>query len=295
MKDPVTNSIGSAFVPELSSVQKECAALFEGILAAKSYSDHTLRNYRSAFRVFLGMTAPEDPRSMSEQDLLGFLRDRFGEHVASPARRNLMVHALKCWYEGTSGKKLDTGLTPRPVRSQETPRVLTREEVAEVIRKAGQPKHRCLLHLAYSTGMRVSELTRLRLDDINLRRRRLRVRDADEQVNREVELPLACCNLIRSYLRDADPERYLFEGSTPGTPYAVRSAQQVILKAVQRAGLDKKVSLQTLRHSFAEHALQDGANLSDLQKKLGHKSKRTTSIYSSLSKEGSGGIAGSEL
>lgn len=284
MKDPVPNRDKDAVAPELALLQKECVAIFDRILAGKNYSDHTLRNYRSAFRVFLGMTAPVDPRSMNDQDIMVFLKDRFGEHVASPARRNLMVHALKCWYEGLTGKKLDTGMTPRPVRRAESPRVLTREEVSEIIRKAGQPKHRCLLHLVYSTGLRVSELTRIRMDDINLRRRRLKVRDTKDGVSREVDLPVTCCNVIRSYLRDAEPERYLFEGSLPGTPYAVRSAQQVILKAVQKSGLDKKVSLQTLRHSFAEHSLEDGADLTDLQKALGHKSKRTTSMYNTLGK-----------
>lgn len=284
MKDPVHNRDRYAIAPELSTPHQECVSSFGRILASKNYSDHTLRNYRSAFRVFLGMTSPQDPRSMSDQDLLVFLRDRFGEDVASPARRNLMVHALKCWYEGTTGKKLETGMTPRPVRRTETPRVLSRDEVAEIIRKAGQTKHRCLLQLVYSTGMRVSELTRIRMDDINLRRRRLKVRDSEDKINREVDLPVACCNAIRSYLRDTEPKRYLFEGSTPGTSYAVRSAQQVILKAVQKAGVGKRVSLQTLRHSFAEHSLEDGADLSELQKALGHKSRRTTSIYNSFGK-----------
>jgi len=287
MKDPVPIGDRYAHPPELTREQQESIAEFDRILSGKNYSGHTLRNYRSAFRVFLGMTTPQDPRAMSDQDILSFLKDRFGEQVVSPARRNLMVHALKCWYEGMTGKKLDTGMTPRPVRRSETPRVLSREEVTEIIRRAGQPKHRCLLQLAYATGMRVSELTRIRMDDINLRRRRLKVRDSEDRINREVDLPVSCCNAIRSYLREAEPQRYLFEGTAPGTPYAVRSAQQVILKAVQRAGLSKKVSLQTLRHSFAEHSLEDGADLAELQKKLGHKSKRTTSIYNNITRDAS--------
>jgi site-specific recombinase XerD len=150
---------------------------------------------------------------------------------------------------------------PRPKADKKLPSILSRNEVLRILAALENNKHRALLMTAYSAGLRVSEVTRLHLTDIDSQRQLIHVRRAKGRKDRYVPLSEVLLATLRLYWKASTPQKWLFPGARPDRHLTTRSVQKVFAKAKQKAGVHKPVTLHTLRHSFATHLLEDGTDL----------------------------------
>lgn len=165
------------------------------------------------------------------------------------------------------------------------PVVMSDEEVLRLLEAASPLRDRALLETAYATGLRVSEVTRLRITDIDSQRMTIRVEEGKGRKDRYVMLSQSLLETLRGYWRASKPRAFLFPGEGGNKPLCVSAAQKAFGKARDRAGIKKRVSFHTLRHSFATHLLEDGANIRMIQALLGHRSLKTTERYTHLAED----------
>ncbi|MGE3599316.1 MAG: tyrosine-type recombinase/integrase [Dehalococcoidia bacterium] len=209
----------------------------------------------------------------------GYLAHLVDERGVSRSYHTQAVSALKALFAGVLGEPALAAGIPRPRLERHLPTVLSKDETARLLGAARHPKHRVLLMLLYSSGLRVGELVRLRAEDVDSERGLLRVRDAKGGKDRYTLLSSKALAALRIYCEAFRPERWLFPGDHPDRHYTVRSVQNVVHQCARRAGLDKTITPHTLRHSFATHLLESGTDLRYIQELLGHNSSRTTQIY----------------
>jgi len=170
-----------------------------------------------------------------------------------------------------------------PKREKRLPVVLSRAEVARLLQAVPNRKHRTILMTAYAAGLRVSEVTRLRVEDIDSSRMVIRIRQGKGRKDRYVMLSPRLLRMLRRYWRAARPTSWLFPGRSPNQPMDSGGISRICREAASRAGLEKRVTVHTLRHSFATHLLESGSDLPTIQRLLGHGSLRTTQIYTHVS------------
>lgn len=174
----------------------------------------------------------------------------------------------------------DHALKMPMIKNIETlPVVLSKEECRELFKAPRLLKHKFLLALAYSAGLRMNEVRVLKIADIDLDRKQIHVRQGKGKKDRYVVLSNLIASKFQFYLDALKPAVYLFEGQTPGEPMGERSVQYVINEALQKTNIKKAVSMHTLRHSFATHLLEDGVDLHSIQRLLGHSRIETTLVY----------------
>jgi site-specific recombinase XerD len=236
----------------------------------KVYVDHVAR-----FAAFFGRA----PDQLGREEIRRYHTYVVEQRHCSPSYVAQLVAALRFLYGTTLERDDVLPALPYPRRAQTLPTVLSREEVAQLLRVVRNLKHRALLTTAYSAGLRVAELTHLRITDIDSQRMVIHVRHAKGQKDRFVMLAESLVSVLREYWRRFRPHEWLFPGQDPQRPLADRTAQRVCTVAARKAGLRKHVTVHTLRHSFATHLLEAGADLRVIQMLLGHSSLRTTARY----------------
>jgi integrase/recombinase XerD len=170
----------------------------------------------------------------------------------------------------------------RPKREKRLPDVLSPEEVKSILESIQNLKHRCIFYVIYSGGLRISECLKLKIHDIDSERMVIRVRQSKGAKDRDVPLSPTCLISLRSYYKMYRPETYLFEGKK-GYPYSASSVRKVLKRAVYKNAIKKRVTVHTLRHSYATHLLENGTDLRLIQELLGHSSSRTTELYTHVS------------
>jgi site-specific recombinase XerD len=201
------------------------------------------------------------------------------ERGISRSYHSQAVSALRFLLETVLGRPRLAQRIPRPRKSATLPDVLSREEVVRLLRAPRNLKHRALLHLLYSSGLRVSEVVRLRPADVEEERGVVRVRGGKGRKDRQTLLAQRAVQTLRDYRGAYVCDTWLFPGARPDRHLSTRSAQRIVARAARRAGLKKRVTPHTLRHSFATHLLEAGTNLRIIQELLGHQSTRTTQRY----------------
>jgi site-specific recombinase XerD len=189
------------------------------------------------------------------------------------------VAALKFLYGTTLRKPWIIRRLRYPKTPKKLPVILSLGEVSRVIHAPANPKHRAILATLYATGVRVSELRHLRLEDIDSRRMVVHVRHAKGSKERVVMLSPRLLQQLRDYWKIKRPKPFLFPGDEPGVPITRATIARVVKLAAQKAGITKNVHPHTLRHCFATHLLEAGVDLRTIQLLLGHRSLRTTAIY----------------
>ncbi|UZR99030.1 tyrosine-type recombinase/integrase (plasmid) [Chondrinema litorale] len=196
---------------------------------------------------------------------------------------NQTISALRILRRDVLGENWEDGLRlHRPRRARKLPVILSREEVKRLLSMISNPKHRALVAVLYSSGIRMSELLSLYPTDIDADRMVIRVRQGKGNKDRETILSKKTLELLREYYRHAYPKptKYLFEGmGGPGLKYSASSVRKILKRAARRAGIEKEIGAHILRHTFATHMLEQGTNLKILQQLLGHKSLKTTMVY----------------
>lgn len=181
------------------------------------------------------------------------------------------------------GTKMDIDTIHRPKRAKLLPNVLSKEEIKLILDAHSNIKHKMMLSLIYSCGLRCGELLALKPIHIDSLRNIVLLKNAKGQKDRIVPLSPKILNMLREYYSIYKPKKYLFEGQVAGIPYYSRSLQQVLKQALHKAHLTKPATLHWLRHSYATHLLESGTDLRYIQELLGHNSSKTTEIYTHVS------------
>jgi integrase/recombinase XerD len=202
---------------------------------------------------------------------------------ASWSTRTQHVSALRFLYNVTLGKEWMIRHIPGPRKNITLPVVLSPDEVSRFFENIHNLKHRAILMTAYAASLRVSEVSSLRVSDIDSARMLIRVDQCKGRKDRYVMLSPNLLDLLRAYWKVARPTDLLFPGRYPDRPLTREAIYQVCLKATKAAGLNKKVTVRALRHCFATHLLEAGANIRVIQLLLGHRSLRTTARYTHVS------------
>ncbi|MCS7037206.1 MAG: tyrosine-type recombinase/integrase [Saprospiraceae bacterium] len=263
----------------LSSAQEILLNRYQQQLATRRYSPKTRKNYCAAFVKFLRYIAPRLPLEVEKATVAEWLEREVCWRNLSGSYQNTCINAVKFYYEVVEGLPCERYRIPRPRRDESLPEVLSRAEIRQMISQTQNLKHRCILMLAYGAGLRLSEILNLTPQDIDLKRMVIRIRHDKRKKDREVPLSPLLLDHLRQYCQQERPRVWLFEGTTAGKRYSERSAEEVVRRAAERAGIRRKVSIHMLRHSYAAHLLEAGASIHYLQEMLGHDSIKTTERY----------------
>jgi len=252
---------------------------FTELLKLKGYSPNTLRSYCGAFHQFLRILKAVPANSLSRQHIHAYLLWLLEKKGASETQVHTVVNALKFYFEQVEKRPREFYDLPRPKKPQKLPPVLSEKEVARLISNTNNLKHRALLMTSYSAGLRVSELVKLKLTNIDSDRMTIHVQSGKGKKDRMVALSETLLEVLRAYYKVYKPAVYLFESDCKGVPYSTRSAQEVLRKAKAITGIFKKGSIHLLRHAYATHLLEAGTDVRYIQELLGHKSLSTTMLY----------------
>lgn len=249
------------------------------------YSERTLQTYSSLFEEFINYYNKFELEHIDESMITDFLRYLVIDRKISTSYQNQSINAVKFYYERVLGGQRKVYLVDRPREEKMLPEVLNETEISELFRVTENIKHKAILMLAYSGGLRLSELINVKLKDIDSTRMQIRIEQGKGKKDRYTVLSVKLLELLREYFKKDNPKIYLFEGQTGGQ-YTTRSIQLIMKDAVKKAGIKKKASVHTLRHSFATHLLESGTDLRYIQSLLGHESSKTTEIYTHITTKG---------
>lgn len=256
---------------------------FKQWLRSKRYSDSTIKTYSEALKSFLLFYNEKESKEITEQDVVHYNNQFILKNQLSSSYQNQIVNAIKLFFGIVNNSKMKIELIHRPKREKLLPNVLSKEEVKMILEAHGNIKHRVMLSLIYSCGMRRSELLNLKPNDIDSKRNLVIIRIAKGKKDRIVPLSDKILVLLRDYYKTCKPKKWLFEGQIEGEQYDERSLSNVLKQAVEKTNIKKPVTLHWLRHSYATHLLEAGTDLRYIQELLGHKSSKTTEVYTHVS------------
>lgn len=256
---------------------------FKRYLDTKRYSPNTVKSYCEALQTFLGFYNDKNIKDINNQDVVTFYNDYILEKKLSPSFQNQVVNAIKLYFKTIKETSIIIDKIYRPKGEKLLPNVLSKEEIKQILNAHTNIKHKAMLCLIYSCGLRRSELLSLKPNDIDSKRNLVIIRQAKGKKDRIAPLSVGVLALLRDYYLQYRPKEWLFEGQNHNSPYDERSLANVLKQALQKAKITKPVSLHWLRHSYATHLLESGTDLRYIQEILGHKSSRTTEIYTHVS------------
>lgn len=247
-------------------------------------SPSTVTTYRS-FIVFLLLYWKGRPVSeLHNAAVLRFIEVVVKRRNYGISTHRQLVSALKHFGKRFLVSAIEPLELQRPSRSRILPTVLSKEEVIDLLRATYNLKHRMILALLYSCGLRISEVLQLRLANIDLDRRQVIILHAKGRKDRYVVLAESTVPLLINYISSYRPREYLFNGSDKG-PYSATSIRAFLKRSCRRAGIRKRVTPHTLRHSYATHLIENGVNLRLVQELLGHAKPETTMIYTHVARK----------
>lgn len=277
------DSAEEEFKPVKARISEGPAGSFRRWLEQRRYSASTVKTYVHALQVFLGYFADRELKTLNNDDVREFMYERIVREELSFSYQNQVVNALRLFFREILKSEIDPYKLERPRTEHKLPNVLSKGEVKNILESLRNTKHRCMLSLIYACGLRRGELLKLKLQDVDSDRNLLIIRQSKGRKDRVIPMTPKIIEMMREYYRQYRPEEWLFEGQNAGTPYSERSIQLVLHKAVEQCGISKPVTLHWLRHSYATHLLESGVSLRYIQELLGHKSSRTTEIYTHVS------------
>jgi len=264
--------------------------IFLQTLLLKGYSTATIKTYKNEFVTFLQALNNVGAESLNTQRVKDYLQYchvtlRLTEHTI-----HSRMNALKFYYEQVLHRDKFFWEIPRPKKRLILPKVISEEKIITYLFSVKNMKHRTILLIAYSAGLRVSEVVRLKLSDINSDRMQIFIKNGKGKKDRIVPLSKMILMLLRVYYKAFSPSDWLFEGQEKGMPYSIRSAQIIFRTACEDMKLPKYIGFHSLRHSYATHLLENGTDIKYIQSLLGHNDIKTTLRYLHVSNKELGKI-----
>lgn len=249
----------------------------------KRYSTSTINTYLDAAKSFLMFTHPKPMQEVNNNDIVKYVNEYIIKHNLSFSYQNQVVNAVKLFFREIVHSDLNVDKIERPRREYKLPNVLSKEEVKLILNAHSNIKHKTMLSLIYSCGLRRSELLNLKPSDVDSKRGLLIIKQAKGRKDRITPISEKTIVMLREYYKMYKPKIWLFEGQNSGEQYSEKSLQNVLKQALKKVKIKKTVTLHWLRHSYATHLLEAGTDIRYIQELLGHKSSKTTEIYTHVS------------
>ena len=251
------------------------------IMTVRRYSRNTINSYIH-YNSELLKKSGKTPEEIKQEDITEFIFNKIGEDEISTSTVQIIINAVKFSYGEMLGKDFIYEIKS-PKKDKKLPVVMSKNEVLRIIDNISNVKHKTIIMLIYSAGLRLNEAVTMKVKDIDLERGMINIRSAKGRKDRTTILSEKFKSLLEEYLAQYRPDDWLFEGQERRYPIHSRSVQHVFERAVVKAGITRRVSVHTLRHSFATHLLEQGVDVRYIQELLGHSSPNTTMIYTHVS------------
>jgi len=275
--------MGKAVISQIHPVNQVALKRMHETLLLKGYSPNTIRTYCVEFSQLLYLLKDKQVDTLTPERLRSYLLYCTTKLKLSENIIHSRINAIKFYFEQVLHReKVFFEEIPRPKKREALPKVISKNDIAKLFSQVENPKHLTMLKLCYGMGLRVSEIVRLKITNIDSQRMLVHIEAAKGKKDRYVTLPSSILDDLRSYYKAYHPKIYLFEGQYGGQ-YSIRSAQAVFKNAMQKAKINKTVGIHGLRHSYATHLLECGTDMTFIQKLLGHKDIKTTEIYAKVS------------
>lgn len=254
-------------------------------LRGKLYSESTVKSYYTHILEFLYYTRGKPLAGLNNRDVEMFVEDVYIKRKYSVSTHRQVISAIRHFKNLYSECLIDNVALDSPEKSKFLPAVLSKEEVLRLLQVTQNLKHRAILALLYSAGLRIGELINLKLSHIDVNRRQLIVKNGKGRKDRYVILANSFLPLLNNYLFSYEPELYFVEGVDKGVPYTAGSIRKFLRESCKKAGIKKVVTPHTLRHSYATHLLENGVDIRYIQVLLGHSRPETTMVYTHVAKK----------
>jgi site-specific recombinase XerD len=268
----------------ISEENKVIIRSFISYLKGKRYSDSTVQTYFTYIADFLSFVNDIPLDTLTNRDVERFIEEVFIPRKYSISTHRQFISAVKLFIVFYPNSKIENLALTRPNRSKFLPSVLSKEEVIDILRCTKNLKHRAILAMIYSAGLRISELLNLQLNHIDIDRRQIVVKNGKGRKDRNVILAKSFIPLMLNYLQTYKPNVYFTEGK-PSHKYSAESIRAFLKRSCKVATISKNVTPHTLRHSYATHLLENGIDLRYIQELLGHSKPETTMLYTHVAKK----------
>jgi len=252
-------------------------------LDQRRYSKSTKETYINYFEDFIRHFPNRNLDSITANEINKYILQLIREKNISPSQQNQRINAIKFYYDKVLGREKLYIDIKRPIKKKNMPNVLSVNEIKQMIDVTKNLKHKCIISLLYSAGLRRSELINLKISDILSGQMLIKVRQAKGNKDRYVGLSKHMLNLLREYYKIYKPKEWVIEGQNGGQ-YSAESILKVVKSSAKNAGIKRNITPHMLRHSFATHHLEQGTDLRYIQEFLGHNSSKTTEIYTHVAK-----------
>jgi len=245
----------------------------------RNFSKNTIENYSGCVKLFLEKSGKDHPKNINESDIRNFL------HSYSTVNTQRNYHsAIKLYYNICLNQKNKFKYIPYAKKDKKLPIVLSVDEIQSMFDVCDNLKHKVILALLYSCGLKVSELINLRWTNLDRSRMVINIIQAKGKKDRQVPLDLKLTELLDKYWREYKSKEYVLNGWKDELQYSERSVGQVIKQLAQKAGIDnKRVYTHLIRHCSATHLVESGTDINIIQRLLGHSNVKTTAIYTHIS------------
>lgn len=278
--DTEENRIRFKIIPLSHTIPSEEAIVqiekFQQWMRSKRYSESTITTYCEALKSFLVFYREKPISEITNEDVIIYNNDYILKNNLSASYQNQITNAIKLYFKTIQDTKIEVDKIHRPKRAKVLPNVLSKEEIKLILNAHSNIKHKTMLSLIYSCGLRCGELLALEPVHIDSKRNLVLLKNAKGKKDRIAPLSPKILEMLREYYKVHQPTTYLFEGQIKGQPYDARSLQLILKQALQKTGITKPATLHWLRHSFATHLLESGTDLRYIQELLGHNSSKTT-------------------
>jgi len=251
-------------------------------LRARKYSKQTRTAY-VYYNKLLCRVLQKTPEEIRAEDLSEFLALVEKDREYSASAINLAISAVKFFFRHVL-KNESISEQQRPRKDRRLPVVLSKEEIVKIFNMEKNPKHKLLLMLIYSSGLRVSEVVALKKEHIDLSRQVIYIRQGKGRKDRSTMLSQRAAQYLTEYYEFFGIDKWIFPGQDAKKHLTIRSAQNIFNKAVVKGGIEKNISIHGLRHTFATHLLESGTDIRYIQTLLGHANLRTTERYTHVAK-----------
>lgn len=272
------------FIRRLTEVERTLLNNFYLYLKGKRYSPSTIQTYTMFVADFVNFHTQTPLEELTNRSVELFIESVFIDRKYSISSQRQFISALKVFMVFYPHTKISELSLVRPKKSRMLPNVLSQEEVLRIVQVTKNLKHRAIIVLLYSSGLRIGEITSLQLKNIDVERRQVKVVSGKGRKDRFVVLASSFLPLLLNYLTTYTPKIYFIEGPE-GERYSESSIRKFLGKSVLLAKITKKVTPHTLRHSYATHLLENGVGLRHIQELLGHAKPETTMIYTHVAKK----------
>ena len=247
------------------------------------YNDITIKTYQQHFQRFLKFFENTNPEEIPLDDIRQYILHLVEQRKWSETAQNQSISAIKFYFNHILNNPIDDFYLPRPRRAKTIPKILNEKEVSKILKSIDDLRNKCMIYLIYSAGLSLSELTYLRVKNIDSKNMKIFISSAKGDKDRFVILSEKVLKLLREYYKINKPKEWLFE-SKPGMRYSKRNLQKSFQIAVKKSGVTKPATLSILKNSFAVHLIEKGVDVRYIQQMLGHKHSKTTMKYLRVSK-----------